>query len=105
MGGQSGVIPSAVECYGPEASSFTKAQLPIGGTVFELDEQTGERDRYGRLLAHVWLGDGRLLNEVLLAEGYAVHNDYGNSSGYKGRYVAAVGVAQNRNIGLWITCG
>ena len=52
----------------------------------ELDEQTGERDRYGRLLAHVWLADGTRHNEQLIAQGYAVHNDYGHSSEYKVRY-------------------
>lgn len=28
-------------------------------------------DKYGRLLAYVWLSDGRMLNEVLIREGYA----------------------------------
>ncbi|MCS7173982.1 MAG: thermonuclease family protein [Armatimonadetes bacterium] len=44
---------------------------PPGSTVFlELDVQT--RDRYGRLLAYLWLPDGTLLNERLLRDGWAV---------------------------------
>lgn len=51
----------------PEASVFTKEMLPIGSTVFlELDVE--ERDRYGRLLAHVYLENGRMLNELLIKE-------------------------------------
>ena len=47
------------ECYGPEASEFTKSVLVKETAVFiELDLQTGERDRYGRLLAHIWLENG-----------------------------------------------
>jgi len=36
--------------------------------------QTGEErfDRYGRLLAYVWLPDGRMLNQLLLEEGQAI---------------------------------
>ena len=36
--------------------------------------QTGAEkfDRYGRLLAYVWLADGRMLNQLLLEEGRAV---------------------------------
>ncbi|MCP4420867.1 MAG: hypothetical protein GY805_30015 [Chloroflexi bacterium] len=50
------VKPDApVECYGSEASEYTKRILVEGTAVLiELDGQTGERDRYGRLLAHVW---------------------------------------------------
>jgi len=29
------------------------------------------RDRYGRALVYVWLADGRLFNELLVARGYA----------------------------------
>ena len=29
------------------------------------------RDRYGRLLAYVWLPDGRMLNVEIMLEGYA----------------------------------
>jgi len=94
-----------VECYGPEASAFTKSQMAIGGTVYvELDELTGERDRYGRLLAHVWRVDGALHNEQLITQGYAIHNDYGNSSSHKARYVSAESQAQSYGVGLWIDC-
>ena len=60
-----------VECYGPEASAFAKQMLAKGSTVgIEFDMGTGERDKYGRLLAHVWLRE-QLFNELLLVGGYA----------------------------------
>ena len=59
-----------VEPGGPEASAFTKRLLPPGTTVrLELDVQ--ERDRYGRLLAYVYLPDGRMVNAELLRAGLA----------------------------------
>lgn len=59
-----------VEPWGPEASAFTKRLLPPGTRVrLELDVQ--ERDPYGRLLAYVYLPDGRMLNALLLEAGLA----------------------------------
>lgn len=48
-----------VEPWGPEASSFTKTLLPPGTQVrLQLDVQ--QRDRYGRLLVHLYLLDGQM---------------------------------------------
>lgn len=59
-----------VELWGPEASAFTKGLLPPATRVrLELDVQ--ERDQYGRLLAYVYLPDGRMLNALLLEAGLA----------------------------------
>jgi len=68
-----------VEPYGPEAKAFTKKML-TGRTVYlEFDVQ--EKDRYGRLLAYVWLEKPtqitdeeirtKMFNAILLLEGYA----------------------------------
>ena len=57
-----------VQCYGPEASAFTKSRL-LGRRV-TLERDVEARDRYGRLLAYV-LVDGRRFNDELLRAGYA----------------------------------
>jgi len=60
----------AVVAAGQRAKSFVKTLVSVGDTVsMEFDVQ--ERDRYGRVLAYLYLSDGRMLNEVLLREGYA----------------------------------
>ncbi len=68
-----------VEPYGKEAAAYTKKRLD-GRTVY-LELDVGERDKYGRLLAYVWLSppksDGeaevraKMFNAELLLEGYA----------------------------------
>ncbi|WP_377914852.1 thermonuclease family protein [Bacillus songklensis] len=58
-----------VQPYGKEASNFVKELLPEGKEV-KLEMDVGERDKYGRLLAYVWV-DGKMLNELLLEKGYA----------------------------------
>ncbi len=58
----------SVECFGPEASAFTRHRL-LGRRV-TLSFDRARRDAYGRLLAYVALGRARF-NDELLARGYA----------------------------------
>ena len=53
-----------VQCYGPEASAHTKARLPPGTRV-SLETDAEARDKYGRLLAYVYLGRVRYDDELL----------------------------------------
>jgi len=100
------VKPNApIEYYGPEASKFTKSVLVKGTAVFlQLDPQAGERDKYGRLLAHIWLEDGTLFNEVLLQQGFAGFANYGNVTEKDGRYRQAQNQAITSQSGLWQAC-
>ena len=58
-----------VQCYGPEASAHTKARLPPGTRVV-LETDAEVRDKYGRLLAYVYVG-GRRYEDELLRLGFA----------------------------------
>ncbi len=56
---------------GITAKSYTETHIPVGTVVrLELDVQV--LDDFHRVLAYVYLPDGRMLNEVLLREGAAV---------------------------------
>jgi micrococcal nuclease len=55
---------------GRRSSAFVKSLLQKGDRI-RLEYDVQERDQYHRLLAYVYLSDGRMLNEVLLKEGYA----------------------------------
>lgn len=62
--------PLPPDHYGPEASAYAK-DLASGATVkLELDPAR-TRDKYDRVLAYVYLPDGRMLNRILVEEGYA----------------------------------
>lgn len=89
-----------VEPWGPEASQFTKTHLPPGTRVhLELDVQ--QRDRYGRLLAYLYLPDGRMLNEVLLQEGLAQLLTVPPNVRYVERFVTAQQQARQARKGIW----
>ena len=57
-----------VQCYGPEASDYTRVRLLGQRVTLERDAET--RDIYGRLLMYVSL-DGERFNDELLRLGYA----------------------------------
>jgi len=61
--------PSGAERFGEEASAENR-RLVEGRTV-ELAFDIGERDRYGRLLAYVYLRDGTFVNAELVRNGFA----------------------------------
>lgn len=58
-----------VQHFGPEAGKFTKS-LCAGKRVTLRLEPHRTRGKYGRLLAYVVLPDGRMLNRVLVEEGF-----------------------------------
>jgi micrococcal nuclease len=60
-----------VQCFGKEASDFTKHALNGKRIRLEADSQADERDKYGRLLRNLYLEDGTDFNAKLVAEGYA----------------------------------
>ena len=62
-----------VEYFGREASAFTHHMADGKAVRLEMDQAsaaTGHRDRYGRLLAYVYLPDGTLLNADIIRQGY-----------------------------------
>lgn len=91
------------DCYGPEASARTKALLPPG-TVVELVRDVSETDRFGRLLRYIYLPDGRMLNEVLVAEGFATLATYPPDIAEVDRIRAAQTAARDAGRGLWGAC-
>jgi micrococcal nuclease len=89
-----------VECYGPRASAFVERSVPIGSRVrYRLGVE--ERDRYGRALAYVWLGDGRFLNRLLLARGLAQPLTIEPNDEYEVEFLRVTARARATRLGLW----
>ena len=57
-----------VEYYGKEASASTRRMVEGKQVRLEYDQQ--QRDKYGRLLAYVYLMDGTFLNAEIIKQGY-----------------------------------
>jgi micrococcal nuclease len=93
-------VYGGAECYGREASAFVERTVPLGSEVrYRLGVE--ERDRYGRALAYVWLRDGRFLNRLLVARGYAQPMTVPPNVEYEDVFVRAAARAREAGRGLW----
>jgi micrococcal nuclease len=96
---------TVVECFGKEASAHTASLLPAGTSV-RLERDVELRDRFGRMLAYVWrTDDARLVNEVLIAEGWAAPYRYPPNVKYADHFSALGADARAAGAGLWGACG
>jgi micrococcal nuclease len=84
--------------YGAVASDFTKKLAEDKTVTLELDVQ--ERDRYGRLLAYVYL-DGVMLNKTLLSEGHAKLATYPPNVRYVDEFAELQAEARAKGAGIW----
>ena len=72
----------------------------VKGQTVSLTFDHPPRDRYGRLLAYVYLPDGRLLNRILLEQGMAVvYRKF--TFRMKTDFLAAEEQARLAGVGLW----
>jgi micrococcal nuclease len=94
------VYGGTVECFGSEASAFAKSVLRRGVDV-RYRVGTEAHDRYGRLLAYVWLGDGRLFNRMLVERGYATTLTIAPNDQLAPRFAAAERRARHARVGMW----
>ncbi|HKJ35605.1 MAG TPA: thermonuclease family protein [Solirubrobacterales bacterium] len=96
------VQPGApVDCFGPQASSFNKG-LVEGETVrLEFDREL--RDRFGRLLAYVYVG-GTFVNAELIRGGYARTLEIEPNTAEAERLARLESEAGGAGRGLWSAC-
>jgi endonuclease YncB( thermonuclease family) len=98
-----------VEPFGKEAAAFTRRRLD-GKTVF-LEIDVSERDRFGRLLAYVWLARpaadneaevrAKMFNAELLLQGYAQIMTIAPNVKYADMFLRFEREARNAGKGLW----
>lgn len=88
------------EPYGPIARAVVEALSPPG-TRLEIRLDVEERDRYGRLLAYVYLPDGRMLNRVLARRGFAQTMVIPPNVRHVETIRAAVDSARREEAGFW----
>jgi micrococcal nuclease len=93
-----------VQCFGPEASAFTKQVLPAG-TAILLVRDIEARDDYGRLLAYVYrAADGLFVNLELAARGYARPLTIKPNDAHASEFAHAARAAEADGLGLWGSC-
>ncbi|MBI2880646.1 MAG: thermonuclease family protein [Candidatus Tectomicrobia bacterium] len=88
-----------IEFFGKEAGEFLR-RIVEGKTV-RLEFDRRPVDKYGRLLAYVFLPDGVFLNALLVSEGYARASPYPPNLKYRELFQALEREARARQKGMW----
>ncbi|MEG1501456.1 MAG: stalk domain-containing protein [Clostridiales bacterium] len=84
--------------YGQIASQFSKSHLTGKKISLEMDVQ--ERDKYGRILAYIYL-DGKMFNKTLLEQGHAKVATFPPNVKYVDSFLALQKQAQKNKAGIW----
>jgi micrococcal nuclease len=92
-----------VQCFGPNAAAFMKDEVTGKSVRLEVDAQSDNRDKYGRLLRYVYLPDGTLLNKSLVANGYGFAMT-GFPFTKMQEFTQAGQTAKAQKSGLWNAC-
>jgi micrococcal nuclease len=88
-----------VQQFGPEATKFATDTLE--GKDVKLEKDVSDRDKYGRLLVYLWLGD-KMFNEMLLEKGFArVAYVYPPNTKYVNEFRKIQEKPQQSGIGIW----
>lgn len=85
---------------GKRAKSFAE-NLMEGENFIFLEFDVRERDHYGRILAYVYLADGRMVNDLMLKAGYATLMTVPPNVKYKDRFLKSYREARTKKRGLW----
>jgi micrococcal nuclease len=90
------------QCFGPQASDFTKREVDGKPVRFTVGREP--RDRYGRLLVYLWRTDGQSLNARLVAGGYARPLTIRPNDRYAALFARLSRSARDHDKGLWGRC-
>jgi micrococcal nuclease len=90
---------AAIQAMGARASEFTKSL--VSGRKVRLEFDVERRDRYGRLLAYVYLEDGTFVNARIIEEGYGQVMTIPPNVKYADRFLELQRDARQARKGLW----
>lgn len=85
---------------GLKAKDFVKSLIKKDD-VLKIEFDVRERDQYGRLLAYLYLPNGKMLNNVIIEEGYAAPLTYPPNVKYVELFRNSYIKARENKKGLW----
>ena len=89
-----------IMALGQKATDFTRSIAPPG-TQVRITFDHRRTDSYGRLLGYVFLPDGTMVNELIVASGFAFARSYPPNISYTTQLQQAERTAKAPGKGLW----
>lgn len=88
------------EYYAQEATDYTSTFIRQSA-LLEFDDVSASRDKYGRLLAYIWI-DSKILNKDLIEKGYGrYYGSFAFNSERMTSFAKAQETAQKKRAGMW----
>jgi micrococcal nuclease len=91
------------EPWGEKAKAHLRDILKETGWTVSVETDTTEYDKYDRLLVYLRSNDGRLINERMVLDGYAVTFTIRPNTKYADRFRKAQHVARGKRTAIWGT--
>jgi len=89
------------ECFALEAAREARALVQGRTVLLTADPTQDDRDRYGRLLRHVTMADGRSMAQVLISGGFGREYTYDRAYAGRAEHRSAQTAAQKGRLGIW----
>ena len=89
------------ECYGQEAASRMQSLVQSRDVRILADPTQADRDRYDRILRHVFTLDGVNVAHTLILEGLGREYTYDQAYASRADYLQAQEIAQAGRLGIW----
>jgi micrococcal nuclease len=87
--------------WGRLSKRYLKKLISESDWIVDIEFDVEKRDKYGRLLGYVWDKKGRLINEKMLEDGYALLYSIPPNVKYVERFISAQKKAQQKRAGIW----
>jgi micrococcal nuclease len=89
------------EPWGRTARAYLRTILKAEHWNVLVETDVEHYDKYNRLLVYLWSKDKKLINEMMVRDGYAVTYPFKLNSRYRDRFKKAERSAQEKHIGIW----
>ena len=96
---RSGQDIRTIQALGQRSWDFTESL--VEGKPVRLEFDVEKRDKYGRLLAYVYLEDGQFVNAEIVRQGYASLMTYPPNVKYEDLFLKLFQEARENKRGLW----
>jgi micrococcal nuclease len=90
----------AIITQGRLARDYVRSLVTKGDEV-SIEFDVEKRDRYHRLLGYVYLSDGRMLNDLVIRNGYASPLTIAPNVRYRDKFLESYRYARENRLGLW----
>ena len=87
--------------WGKRAEAYLEKLVDSSSWKVVIEYDVEKRDRFDRLLVYLWMQDGRMVNEAMVRDGYALLYTFPPNVKYVEELKSAQHEAREKRVGIW----